>query len=66
MLKQNIDFLQSPEFLNRGLQNFDYEQTLVEKILAADPSKIDETIFKDVTTSSRPSEVYDLSGNLKG
>jgi len=65
-LNQNIDFLRSREFLGRGLQNFDYEQSLVEKILAADPSKIDETIFKNVTTSSRPSEVYDLSGNLKG
>lgn len=65
-LNQNIDFLSSREFLGRGLQNFDYEKSLVEKILSADPSKIDETIFSGSSTSSRPSEIYDLSGNLKG
>lgn len=62
-LKEKRSYLESPEFRNRGTLDFDQELGLIERILNADPSKIDPTIFVQESAGVAPNTpVYSLSG----
>lgn len=61
-LQSGLATLNRKQFKGEGLIGFENSVGLIEKILASDPSKFNETIFGSTPVSKQLSPVYSLSG----